>query len=201
MPEEVDIMESVKPRRVDELSLKGRVSIWQGEGEDKEVKVDRAKNKWVDAGLKGLLSAFLCNYTKVIGYAWSYSSKSYLGQDTTTTTAHNMTALVDPIGAAPGTAPNSTSGEDISNPATGQWHTAFISIWNAGTVSGTVGEVALYLRPYDILMAGWTRRDTGLTFSEAMVSRCSVADGDFSQFSIDSSKSLTVYWEVMISYE
>lgn len=198
MPEEVDIMESVKPRRVDELSLKGRVSIWQGEGEEKEVKVERAKNKWVDAGLKGLLSALIgCRVTYCT--FWANGFQMYLGQDTTTATAHNLTALVNPIGAAPGTAPNSTSGEDRSNPATGQWHTAFISIWDAGTVSGTVGEVGLYLRAFFDLTAGWIR--TSYTFPLAMISRCSVADGDFSPFSIDTSKSLTVYWEVYISYE
>lgn len=201
MPEEVDIMEPVKPRRVDELSLKGRVSIWQGEDEDKEVKVDRAKNKWVDAGLKGLLSALIGSVFRgydPYSYAWARDFKIYIGQDTVTTTTHNLTALVDPIGSTPGTAPNSTSGEDRTNPATGEWHTAYIAIWDADSVSGTVGEVALYLRAFNNLTAGWS---SGSYLPLVMVSRCSVADGDFTQFSIDTSKSLTVYWEVMISYE
>lgn len=197
MREDVDIKEPVKPRRVDELKLTGKVSIWQGEGEDKEVKVDRAKNKWVDAGLRGLLSMLLMSRYNV--YAWAYEFQIYLGQDTTTATTHNLTALVDPIGAAPGTAPDTTSGEDRTNPATGTWHTAYIAIWDAGSVSGTVGEVALYLRPFTNITAEWV--ETLQTKTRQMVSRCSVADGDFTSFSIDTSKSLTVYWEVQISYE
>ena len=197
-----------KPRRVDELKLKGRVTIYQGEGDEKEVIVNKAKNKWVDQGLKGLLSYLLGSQiypNNVSGrciYCWTYDFKVYLGSDTTTTTTHNLTALINPIGSAPGTAPNRVSGENRTNPATGTWHTAYIAVWDAGTVSGTVGEVALYLRPFTFLTAQWTHAPTGdYTFPLAMVSRCSVADGDFSPFTIDPSKSLTVYWEVQISYE
>jgi len=197
-----------KPRRVDELKLKGRVTIYQGEGDEKEVIVNKAKNKWVDQGLKGLLSYLLgsqlyvptSNYYYI--YYWAYDFKVYLGRNTTTTTTHNLTALIDPIGSAPGTAPNRVSGEDRTNPATGTWHTAYIAVWDAGTVSGTVGEVALYLRPFTSITAVWTLGAVGnYLYPLAMVSRCSVADGDFSPFTIDPSKSLTVYWEVQISYE
>jgi hypothetical protein len=195
-----------KPRRVDELKLKGRVTIYQGEGDEKEVIVNKAKNKWVDQGLKGLLSYLLGSFVRVNSgraiYCWAYDFKTYLGRNTTTTTTHNLTALIDPIGSAPGTAPNRVSGKDRTNPATGTWHTAYIAVWDAGTVSGTVGEVALYLRPFTNITAQWILGPTNdYTFPLAMVSRCSVADGDFSPFTIDPSKSLTVYWEVQISYE
>lgn len=182
----------------DKLKIKGKVTIWQGEGEDKKIIVKEAPNKWVDQGLKGLLSALLCKTIGSPSYMWTYQWKMYLGQDTTTATSHNLTALTDPIGSAPGTEPNTTYGENISNPATGEWKTAFVAIWNAGTVSGTVGEVALYLRAFDNMTAEWTG---SRTYPRVMVSRIASADGSFSPFTIDTSKSLTVYWEVVMTFE
>jgi len=183
----------------DKVVIKGIVTVYQEDPETGEriYLVKDKENHWVDAGLKGLVSALIgkkIDQSKV----WSEDFKMYLGTDTDTTTTHNLTALVSPIGSAPGTPPDHTSGCDISNPSTGVWETCFIAIWYAGSVSGTVGELALYLRAFDNLTPGWSESYSDKSL--VMVSRLSVADGDFSAFTIDTSKSLTVEWKIRIEF-
>ena len=186
----------------DKVVIKGIVTVYQEDPKTGEriYLVKDKENHWVDAGLKGLVSALIGDHVES-GYvkAWSYSPKIYLGTDTDTATGHNTTALVSPIGSAPGTPPDHTDGCDLSNPSTGVWEVCYIAIWYAGSVSGTVGEMALYLRPFTNLTPLWSV-DGSATFDEAMVSRLSVADGDFSAFAIDTSKSLTVEWKIRIEF-
>jgi len=184
----------------DRIRIHGRVTIFQGEGENKEILVNRAHNKWVKNGLKGLLSYFVLS-----GYESSdkrdFSAqlmKIYLGTDQANATTHDLTALKNPIGASPGTAPNTTSGENLQKISDGHFRIAYMAIFNLGTVSGTVGEAALYLGMPDSLAAGAM---VSTQMPAVMVSRCSVADGDFSAFDIDTSKSLAILWEVFIAYE
>ena len=181
----------------DQLLVKGKVTIWQGEGRDRKVIVREAENHWVDAGLRGLVSALVCSRENQNIYPWAAGVQMYLGSDTAAPTTHGMTALTTPIGVAPGTPPNTISGASRTNPETGKWQTSVTAVWNAGTVSGTVGELALYLRAFANITVGWT-----LTSNPAnvMVSRLSSADSDFSGFAIDPSKSLTVEWRISISY-
>jgi len=189
----------------DTVVIKGLVTIWQEDPKTGEriYYVKNAENHWVDAGLKGLVSALMCyrygftSYSNP-GYAWAYDFKIYLGTDTTQATYHNMTALASPIGTAPGTPPNHTDGADITNPATGQWKTSFIAIWYSGTLPAvSVGEAALYLGAFNNLTPGWTG---SATMPNVMVSRLSVADGDFTAFPIDVSKSLTVQWDIITQF-
>ena len=181
----------------DALLIQGKVTICQGEGKDKKVIVKDAENHWVDAGLKGLVSALVCSKENQNISPWAAGVQMYLGSDTAAPTTHGMTALTTPIGTAPGTPPNSINGASRTNPATGKWQTSVTAVWNSGTVSGTVGELALYLRAFSNLTVGWT-----LTTNPAnvMVSRLSSASSDFSSFAIDPSKSLTVEWRLSISY-
>lgn len=190
----------------DEVQIKGYVTIWQGEGKNKKFIVKRAENHFVDAGLKGIVSSLMCSLLggyasdKYI-YAWSYLPKMYLGSDTATSTTHAMTALVTPIGDAPGTVPSAISGADLTNPSSGVWRTSYTAVWYAGAVSGTVGELGLYLRPFTEFTAGWQyTANADLTYPSAMVSRLSSADSDFSSFIIDTSKSVTVQWDVEVSF-
>lgn len=199
--------EKMKEKKLSEgIVIKGYVTIWQGEGKDKKMIVNRAENHFVDAGLKGLLSALMGKQTggggsgSYVCYC-SYSTRywqAYLGTDTAAPTTHGMTALTAPIGTAPGTTPNSKSGTDRSNPATGRWKTGFTAVWNAGTISGTVGELALYLALFDKMTFEWTANIWSP--STVMVSRLSEADADFSSFTIDVSKSLTVAWEIEVCF-
>jgi hypothetical protein len=166
------------------VKIEGFVSIWEvGADGKKTILVDHKPNHFVDQGLKGLLSAMLCAFvsdTSKTVRAWSYDFATYLGKDTVTPTTHNLTALADPIGTAPGTAPNAAQ-------------------WNPGTVSGTVSELALYLRPFTAITASWSQSTT-YDFPRAMISRLSVADGDFTGVAIDISKSFVVHWEIQISF-
>jgi len=195
-------------KKVDKVKIEGLVTVYQeDEKGNRTYLVKNAKNHWVNAGLKGLLSALIGKIVYANGsyayiYFWSHEFKIYLGSDVSTTTTPGMTSLVSPIGTAPGTAPNSTWGTDIEQVATGVWRVTFVARWNAGTVSGTVGELALYLRPFTSTGVGWEKTIVSgtYTYPQAMVARLSVADGDFSSFIIDPNKSLTVQWEVRISF-
>jgi hypothetical protein len=184
------------------VKIEGFVTISQkDENGREEILAERKENHFVDTGLRGLLSYLLGNdyYNQ---NAWCKSTpgnlywRSYLGLDTVTPTTHNLTALVNPIGTAPGTAPGTIAGEDRSSPATGVWKMGLISIWSPGTVSGTVGELALYMAPFNSITAGWTDHDNTIS----MISRLSVADGDFAGVVIDTSKSFVVHWEIQISF-
>ncbi|GAJ23810.1 unnamed protein product, partial [marine sediment metagenome] len=85
------------------------------------------------------------------------------------------------------------------HPSIGTFKTDITAQWVAGTVSGTVGELALYLGAFTALSVNWTRREE-YAFPVIMVSRLSEADGDFSSFVIDETKSLTVEWDLEVSF-
>lgn len=188
----------------DRVEIKGIVTAWQ-EDEDgnREIVIDHKENSFVDQGLKMLLSYLLGdnvrNDTTTYYKAQSWAFKIYLGSDTTTSTTHNLTALASPIGTAPGTAPNITSGEDRSNPSTGVWKAGWIGQWNPGTVTGTVGELALYFNAFSTITANWAGYG-GNGEPSVMISRLCKADSDFTQVTIDSSKSFVVHWELQVSF-
>ena len=112
-------------------------------------------------------------------------STIYLGTDTSIKTTPSLAALVSPIGSSPGTGPNtwSNSEQNLSNGSSA----SFMATWNAGTVSGTIGEMALY---------GSATGQSGTV----MLSRLSVADGDFSAFTINTAYPLTVSWTVQFLF-
>lgn len=193
---------------LDSIAIKGYVTIWQGEGKEKKIICRRKENHWVDGGIQGLVSALIGTAVQSDSYLddihyWCNAPKMYLGTDTAAPTTHAMTELTASIGAPPGTAPNSISGENMTNPSLGTWKTAITAKWFAETVSGTVGELALYLGAFTSLTPGWTK-GTGSPadyhFPVIMVSRLSDADGDFSSFGIDPTKSLTVQWDLEVSF-
>lgn len=125
---------------------------------------------------------------------WTSHSASYscmvLGTDTTTQNTVGMTALVTPIGSGIGTVPNTQSGS-ITQSAVGDYRLNLTAVWNAGTVSGTVGEIGLYLYG-DIV---WRGLGTQYTQWPTMWARLSHADGHFSSFSINIGKNLTITWQ------
>jgi len=185
------------------IRLYGLVTIRQGD----KVLVDKAFNHWVDAGLRGLMSALVGDHivltadaTNII-YFWNQDWSIYLGSDTETPTTPGMTSLVSPIGTAPGTPPDTKSGTVHDGSADGDWYATYIATWNAGTVSGTVGELALYLRPFTSTSFGWVlSRSSTYYVPLAMVSRLSSADLDFSSFVINETVPLTVEWEVHFTF-
>lgn len=120
----------------------------------------------------------------------SYSGM-VIGSDTTTNNTATMTALVSPIGSGVGTAAN-TASFSTYEAAVGDYRLYLTSVWNAGTVSGTVGEIGLYLAGHTT----YTGTTTMPSFTSKFWARLSHADGHFTSFSIDTGKNLTITWQI-----
>jgi hypothetical protein len=84
-----------------------------------------------------------------------------------------------------------------SNPSPGVYQVTYTSTWNAGAVSGTIGEVGLFLYIWDALQSAGG--SSGIP-SRRLASRLSVADGDFTAYTIDTALPLTVQWIVQFSF-
>lgn len=126
-------------------------------------------------------------------YNWvTKSSFLVLGSNTANQTTPAMTALVSPIGASPGTKPNTQS---ISNTTVGagEYKVTLTGTWNAGTVSGTVGEIGHY---------GWACTSFWHTTTGGpyLFFRLSNADSDFQSFQIDTQKALTITIDVTFKW-
>jgi len=170
----------------DFIGIRGTVKIENGEY------VAIGKNHWVGQGLETIGS-----YLNSTGnpYAALHSWSIYIGSDTSTTTTVSMTSLVSPIGTAPGTAPNTTSYSGVYySTSTIPVVLTYIATWNAGTVSGTLGEAGLYLYMNSFLTNGAAASNPGLA------SRLSAADGSFTAFAINTAAALTVTWTVSLVY-
>lgn len=178
------------------ILIEGLVTIRQG---DKIIAKD-VPNHFVDQGLKGIISTIISTGTAWQKYwlLWYNGWHVYLGSDTATATAHGTTALTTPIGAAPGTAPDAKDASTTDGSGDGIWNVVFSATWNAGTVVGTLGELALYMKAPDQSGFGWSANNYNP--AEVMVSRLSSKDADFSSFVIDNTKPLTVEWKVQISF-
>jgi len=72
----------------------------------------------------------------------------HLGEDTTTVTSGGMDTLVNPIGSGNGTDSNVQSGT-YRGEVNGGVEWLYSSTWDAGTISGTVGEIGLFLYAID----------------------------------------------------
>ena len=172
-----------------DIEITGYVEIRNGKT------VIRATNHFVDAFTK-TVGGFLCAHSFGSAHRnlplWDNLS-IYLGSDTSTATTHDMTSLVSPIGTPPGTEPSSKTGA-LTNPSAGVWRVVYTATWGEGTISGTVGEAALYLRTVDVFT--WGNHYFACEAGKNMVSRLSAKDGDFSAFVIDTSKPLVVNWTI-----
>jgi len=153
------------------------------------------RNHFVNNALQALMYILLTSFSSS-----SYTiaplnpNTMYIGSDTSTKTTASMTALVAPIGTAPGTAPNiwNSSIQLLSNGSA----VTYSATWNVGTVSGTIGEMALYGSAATSI--GSANSNWGS--SAVMLSRLSVADGDFSSFTINSTYPLVIAWTVQFLF-
>jgi hypothetical protein len=132
---------------------------------------------------------------------WTYDSfpLSYmvLGTDTSTSTVISMNFLQKPIGPNPGTKPNTQTGTTAA--ITNGMQITLSSTWSAATVQGTVGELGLYFSLSSPSAVGaWGVGIGG--GSPVFGTRLSVADGDFSAFTIVTSVPLTVNWTISFTY-
>jgi len=160
------------------LKVVGIVEIKQG-----NKTLVKSKNKIVDKGLK-LLASFITRdeslaTSEVPLYDWTILT----GRDKTTTTGFLMTDLVDKIDIQPNT---KTATKTRYN--TG-YDALYTGNWAAGKITQEIGEVALYL----------------LSFAEPlperiMFSRLSVADGDFTAFTPDPTKPLTINYTIRFMF-
>jgi hypothetical protein len=181
------------------IAVRGYVTIRQGD----RILAERVRNHFVNAGLKGLISTLIFSFVYGSGSTWGnwYNDWNvYIGSDVSTDTNTEHTALESPIGAAPGTAPNSKSASLKNGAADGIWAATYLATWNAGTVSGTLGELALYMAAPDKDVFGWIIGTSSYYPAAVMVSRLSSKDTDFSSFIIDDTKPLTVEWTVQLAF-
>lgn len=184
----------------DRVRMKGYVSVYQHEYDenyrDGEKIVNEEPNKFVIGGLRHICT--MLGIGVLDDYFGTYNWDMYLGTDTTTSTAYGDSSLVSPIGTGDGTPPDDKSGGDNTEVSTGVWEAKYICTWYSGSVSGTVGEIALYLLTLDDRTFG-DSYFSGTTYR--MTNRLSAADGEFSSFTIDESKSLTVEWRLRYEFE
>ena len=159
------------------------------------------KNKFVNQWLVTFMSMLSANsnsnVTTIMPFnAWtSGSTYMVIGTDTATPTTASLTGLISPIGTAPGTKPNTQS---VNNGVTGgTYKVTHTGLWNSGTVSGTIGEMALYGVGYNSLLgAGGTYYPQNVY----MFNRACVADGDFSPITINVASPLTIAWSDSITF-
>lgn len=188
-----------KDVNLNEINVEGFVEIING---DNKIK---AKNKLVQSML-----AWFANMTSIYGPSfggagagWSLGTNGYqmyIGTDTTTPTLYNATVLTSPIGTSPGLAPNSTGGS-VTNPSNGVFRILFSTTWDAGTISGTVGEMALYLKVKGTLQGfQWNTYVSGTSETLQLISRLAAADGAFTPFVINTANPLTINWTMQFSF-
>lgn len=185
------------------IAIKGYVTIRQGD----KVLAKCVRNHFVDAGLKGIISTLIfanmyrtSSSPYTLWYNWYTDWNIYIGSDVVTPTNTGHTALTNPIGAAPGTAPNSKSASLKDGAADGIWNATYVATWNAGAVSGTLGEMALYMKAPDKTTFGWNLSAVTYSPPVVMISRLSSADLNFSSFIIDEGVPLTVEWTVQLAF-
>lgn len=180
----------------DSVKIRGIVEIKNGD------KIIHAENRFVQSMLVWLTNFCSINYA----YPTSNSKNKYIstsawdiycGTDTNTSTLYNTTVLTSPIGTSPGTPANSKSG-GTTNPANGIFNVTYSATWPAGSISGTVGEIGLYLSVLGTLQPfGWVYQINNTSEPKVLVSRLSVTDtGGFSQFTIDTQFPLVISWTI-----
>jgi hypothetical protein len=131
--------------------------------------------------------------------SFNWTSKStymVLGTNTSTNNTAGMTALVAPIGAGNGTLPN-TQSFSTSNPSPGVYKITYNSTWNAGTVSGTCGEIGLYLYGSPTYVG---TSPCNYYQGPYLYARLSVADSKFEAFSINTGAPLTISWVITFTW-
>jgi hypothetical protein len=149
-------------------------------------------------------SGYYTNSTAAVAlpsYQWSSRTTfMVIGSDQSTVTTESMQNLVTPIGTSPGTKPNSQAFA-TSNPSTGVWRITYTATWNAGTVTGTIGEIGLFLYGFTALQAagtGYSNYNMGL--SVIMTNRLAVANSDFTAFAINNTVPLVIAWTLQFSF-
>lgn len=167
--------------------IQGKVTMKSGD----KIIFQNKTNHFVDHALLGIMS-ILASKTASINLP-TYTWNIIVGTDTTTLTTHNMTDLVAPIqNEGVSIAPNIKNVFLLDDSANNHWGITFNAIWNAGTISGTIGEMGLWLLMPNNTTFQWTSN----TPVSGMASRLSVADSDISAILIDDTTITTLDWDI-----
>jgi hypothetical protein len=186
------------------IIFQGLVSVNQ----DNSVIFTDAKNKFTPEGMKLFISFFnysgcggTSGYSNGGAYFPAYNWQMYLGTGAAATTS-GMTSLASPIGTTPGTVPNVTAITFKDGSSDGIWDIIYSATWNSGTVTGTVAEMALYLTKFSASTYGFSNltQNSTLDSGRAMMSRLCTGDGEFSGFTIDNTKPLTIDWKIRFTF-
>jgi hypothetical protein len=164
-----------------ELKLFGVVEIENG-----DTKI-RGRNHWVGTGL-GTLAAFIGSTSGASVNTATSNWYILLGIDTTTPTNITMSTLVKPIQTGPNY--KYIQGNYYSGSTTAV-SIIYTALWYSGSVSGTIGEIGLYLTLTGVSTPAG---------NPGMVSRLSVADNSFTAFTINTSKALSIAWNINLVY-
>jgi hypothetical protein len=187
-----------------EIRIRGYVDVWNGTYHQ------RAKNHFVGIMLNQLINQIATDTSQsnngivsgAFGFGdWTGISDSYMliGTDTANKTIISTGGLSSPIGGSTPVKPNTQSGstQSISNGAA----VVLTSTWNAGTVTGTVGEIGIYGRSNaSTNLVGFASKWYGAGGS-FFGSRLSVADGDFTAFTINTAAPLTINWTIQFTFQ
>jgi hypothetical protein len=183
----------------DRIIIKDEVLVYEGD----KLKF-KTKGHIVDMGLI-LLINFLSASVNNGSYTVQYPSYLWTAKTTYmrlgiggSITTHGTTGLSN----VENTPPSSQSGAN-TNPDQGCYRVSWSATWNAGVLSAiTVTEIGLWLC---MLGAALTLQNFGWTplqqaGSVQFFSRISQADGDFSQFVVNTSVPLTIEWRLTFSF-
>jgi len=191
----------------DRIIIEDRVIVWQGDRSKKPLV--NSRGHIVNQGLIQLANMMGCDrlsaYTSSHGLpadaspategdSWENAAGGYMlcGTGSGATTGV-MTDLV----TKDLTIPNVLTGT-ITNPAGNTYRVSYIVTWNAGTIGAlAVTEIGLYLC-LDVTLRSFSGQM--IPANRKFFSRLSVSDGDFSSFVIDTSKPLTIEWQLTFTF-
>jgi hypothetical protein len=157
-------------------------------------------NHIVNDGLEGILRHITWTMEQGSGSRAGASASFVIGfgSDTVTPTTATGTILVTPVSYKP----DSTSVVGVSKETEGQFRAVWRAIWNANHFgeNKTLGEIGLHLNAVKPSQetdppTKYSSYNPANYFDGDLISRVSVADGDFSTYTVDYTKPLTIeYW-------
>lgn len=165
-----------------------------------------SSNHMLNNGFKAIFGILLLTYvSRFTGYPYNrtcsvqFPINSWyirVGTDTTTITTPTMSGLTSLIDIAPSMKQVIvTDGTD-----TGHYKITYRCIWDAGTISGTIGELGLYMRAGEQI-SQWSAYGNNVVIAAdvKMIARLSSADGLVSPIIIDETKPLIIDWNMNFS--
>ncbi len=188
----------LRNRRGDHIKLTAQCTFYEGTPECPTRHIASTKGHVVDGGLIALINYLSC--TSSTTYTWGASGYAVGGSGVPAVpsirlgtgggaTVHNTAGLVTIVNTPPSIISGATS-----NPSAGVYRSAWSCTWNAGVIAAlTITEAGLYINAvFTLQYFGQASVVSTTNFFD----RVSVADGDFSQFTIDTAKPLSCSYKI-----